>query len=259
MFVRTFFIQALWNYERLQNVGFVFILKPFLDKVYLNDSRKKDAFLRHLGYCNTHPYMVGFVIAIIANIENKIAGDCDNGKIQEIDEVKSTLCAPLAAIGDPFFGGTLRPAVSFVSIFMLFFIKILNVRFEEYSILIPFVFIVIYNVIHITVRYYLMFLGVKFGKGSIYLFPNFKFMSTFIRYSGFIIAFGALVLYFIGSSSEIISSVNGLLGDKVYCIVAYGIIFVFSVVASSKFGGTFLFYNVLFICILMSYLETLEK
>ncbi|MDR1400775.1 MAG: PTS system mannose/fructose/sorbose family transporter subunit IID [Endomicrobium sp.] len=44
MFIKTFFIQALWNYERLQDVGFLFILKPFLCNIYSDESKKKRLF-----------------------------------------------------------------------------------------------------------------------------------------------------------------------------------------------------------------------
>jgi mannose/fructose/N-acetylgalactosamine-specific phosphotransferase system component IID len=244
MFIRTFFIQALWNYERLQNVGFVFILKPFLDKIYLNQDRRKAALLRHMGYCNTHPYMVGLVIAIVANIENKIADGSYKEEIQEIDEVKRALYGPLSAIGDPFFGGTLRSAVSFVSVFMLIFIvKIFDSRVQKYNILIPFVFIVLYNVVHVTVRYCLMSLGFRFGKESICMLQKFKFILTFVRYIGLVIALVALVLYLILSTKAY------------YDVFAYGVIFIVSIIASSKFGATFLFYGILLACILMSYLE----
>jgi mannose/fructose/N-acetylgalactosamine-specific phosphotransferase system component IID len=245
MFIRTFFIQALWNYERLQNVGFVFVLKPFLDKICLNEDRRKAALLRHMGYCNTHPYMVGLVIAIVANIENKMADGSCKEEIQEIDEVKMALYGPLSAIGDSFFGVTLRSAVSFVSVFMLIFIvKILNNRFQKYNVLIPLVFIVLYNVVHITVRYCLMFLGFRFGKKSICMLQQFKFILTFVRYSGLAIALMALVLY-----------LYLLLVTKAYDVFACGVIFIFSIIVSRKFGVTFLFYGILLVCILMSCLE----
>ena len=50
MFFKSFFLQALWNFERLQNIGFLFVLKPFVDKVYPDRERRKEALIRHTGF-----------------------------------------------------------------------------------------------------------------------------------------------------------------------------------------------------------------
>ncbi|MCA6069540.1 MAG: PTS system mannose/fructose/sorbose family transporter subunit IID [Endomicrobium sp.] len=253
MFVRSFFIQTVWNYERMQNMGFVFILKPFLDKVYLNENKKKEALLRHIGHFNTHPYMSGVVVAIVANLEKKIAEDnVTDAKLPDVNNIKDTMAGPLAALGDLFFFGTLRPAISFISIFMLiFFVKVLDDRFVGYGILIPFIFIVLYNVVHIAARYWIMFLGFKFGKESIFVLSSFKFLLTLTRYSGLIIAIAALVLYF----STFGFGLNGMFPDSnAQDAIVYGIVLVCSVLVASRFGGIFLFYTIILACMLMSYL-----
>ena len=62
IFLRTFFLQALWNFERLQNVGFLYILYPVLKKLYPDKEKRKEALLRHIGFFNTNPYMVTIII-----------------------------------------------------------------------------------------------------------------------------------------------------------------------------------------------------
>ena len=34
-FLRSFFLQALWNFERMQNVGFAFSVEPLLKRAHL--------------------------------------------------------------------------------------------------------------------------------------------------------------------------------------------------------------------------------
>ncbi|MCA6070929.1 MAG: PTS system mannose/fructose/sorbose family transporter subunit IID [Endomicrobium sp.] len=253
MFVRSFFIQTLWNYERMQNIGFVFILKPFLDKVYLNEDKKKEALLRHTGHFNTHPYMSGVVVAIVASLEKKIAEDSvTDEKLPDVNNIKDTMAGPLAALGDLFFFGTLRPAISFISIFILiFFVKVLDSRFVDCGILIPFVFIVLYNVVHIVARYRLMFLGFKFGKESIFVLSSFKFLLTLTRRGGLIIAIATLVLHF----SAFGLGLNGMFSDSnAQDAIVYGIVLVCSVFVASRFGVTFLFYTIILTCVLISYL-----
>ena len=253
MFIRSFFMQTLWNYERMQNIGFVFILKPFLDEIYLNEDKKKEALLKHMGYFNTHPYMVGMVAAIVVNLEKKIAENNIFGeKFPDINGIKGTMAGPLAALGDLFFFGTLRPAISFASVFMLiFFVNAPDSCFVDYGILIPFIFIVLYNVVHIVVRYWLMFIGFKFDKESIVVLSNFKFLLTLTHYSGFVIAIAALVLYFSAFGFGLSEMFPG---SNVQDAIVYGIILIFSVLVASRFGVIFLFYATILMCVLMSYL-----
>ena len=253
MFVRSFFIQTLWNYERMQNMGFVFILKPFLDRVYLNEDKKKEALLRHTGYFNTNPCMSGVVVAIAASLEKKIAenNNVTDEKLHDVNGIKGAIAGPLSALGDLFFGGTLRPAISFISIFMLiFFVKLLDNRFVDYGILIPFIFIVLYNVVHIAIRYWLMFIGFKFDKKSISVLSNFRFLLPFTRYSGLVIAISALVLYF---SAFGFGSNKMFPGSNVQDAIVYGIALVCSVLVASRLSVIFLFYTIILTCILMSY------
>ncbi|GMO66954.1 MAG: hypothetical protein Nk1A_4770 [Endomicrobiia bacterium] len=142
IFIKTFFIQALWNYERLQNVGFLFILKPFLCKIYSDEGGRKKAFLRHMGFFNTHPYMASLIIAIVANMEKELS-KCERGEQKyDVNSVKNIMEGPLAAIGDSFFGGTLRYFLTLVSIFILFlFVSLFSNEFVTYNFWVPLVFI----------------------------------------------------------------------------------------------------------------------
>ena len=65
IFLRTFFLQALWNFERLQNVGFLYILYPVLKNLYPNKEKRKEVLLRHIGFFNTNPYMVTVIVAMV--------------------------------------------------------------------------------------------------------------------------------------------------------------------------------------------------
>ena len=73
VFLRTFFLQALWNFERLQNIGFLYILYPVLKKLYPKQEDRKEVLLRHLGFFNTNPYMVNIIVAMVINCEKNIS------------------------------------------------------------------------------------------------------------------------------------------------------------------------------------------
>jgi PTS system mannose-specific IID component len=253
MFVRSFFLQALWNFERMQNIGFVYILKPFLDKVYLDEKSKQEALIRHIDYFNTHPYMANLLFAIVANLEKEKSENKANSIDINIDDIKNQMAGPLAAIGDPLFFGSLRPLVACFSILiMLLFMKFLDQSFQEYAIFVPIIFVVGYNVFHIVSRCWLMFIGFKFGKDSFSLISNAKTLIPIIKYAGFIVAIAALLVYLLIFKSRPISNLFFRIkeNDLALCIVTFLVSIIFS-----KSGIVFLLYSIIIICSLVSYLR----
>jgi PTS system mannose-specific IID component len=110
MFFRSFFIQAGWNYERFQNLGFAFSILPALGKIYPPGEKFNAAVLRHLGIFNTQPYMAGFVIGNIVRMEEELAGRPGDAEFEKkLLGVKSALASGFAAIGDRVFWGRLKP------------------------------------------------------------------------------------------------------------------------------------------------------
>lgn len=251
MFIRSFFLQALWNFERMQNIGFIYILKPFLDKIYLDKESKQEALMRHTGYFNTHPYMASLLLAIVANLEKEKSVNKDNSL--DISGIKNQMAGPLAAIGDPLFFGTLRPLVACFSILiMLLFMKFLDQDFQKYAIFVPVIFIITYNIFHIASRSWLMFIGFKFNRGSLSIISNIKNLMPIIKCVGFLTATVALFVYLLIFKSSPIS--NLFFGSRESDLLLYIIVFLFSILFS-KLGVIFLLYSVIIICSLISYLR----
>lgn len=108
VFWRSQFLQASWNFERMQNVGWAYAMIPALKKLYKSKEDRSQALKRHLEFFNTHPYLASPVLGVTLTLEEeKAAGkDIDNAAIQG---VKIGMMGPLAGVGDPIFWGTLRP------------------------------------------------------------------------------------------------------------------------------------------------------
>jgi len=253
MFVKTFFIQTLWNYERLQNVGFLFILKPFLCRIYSDEGEKKEAFLRHVGFFNTHPYMIDLIAAIVVNMEEKASENVHGEKVSDINMIKDIMTAPLAAIGDSFFWGTLRHLATFAGVFILFlFVNIFSSQFATYDFWVPLTFISFYNIVHIPARFLLMFMGFKFDrKKNIALLSsiNFSTLWKIMYYSEVAFVAGASVLYLKFLFFTFLNS-----GNNICDMFIYVGLFMFSIFVSLKFSAVFLFYGAVLICIGISYL-----
>jgi mannose/fructose/N-acetylgalactosamine-specific phosphotransferase system component IID len=110
IFLRSFFIQAGWNYEKFQNLGFAFAMLPALKRIYPPGGKLNAAVKRHLGIFNTQPYMAGFVLGNMTKIEEEAGPDGPSEAVEKkMLEVKAALAAGFAAIGDRFFWGRLKP------------------------------------------------------------------------------------------------------------------------------------------------------
>ena len=66
-------MQAGWNFERNQNVGFAFALLPALRRIYGATGGFRAALLRHLEIFNTQPHMAGFILGNVAKMEEGLA------------------------------------------------------------------------------------------------------------------------------------------------------------------------------------------
>lgn len=105
--LRSHFLQSAWNFERLQNLGLLYALGPYLEKLYSNPKTLAAAFRRHLTFFSTNPYMAPFLLGALAKME--AAHQKGEMEVQEIQSFKLGTMGPLAALGDSLFWGALRP------------------------------------------------------------------------------------------------------------------------------------------------------
>lgn len=116
VFRRSMLLQAGWNFEGMQNLGFLYAIEPGLRRVHRDPERLKRALMRHLGFFNTQPYMAGFAVGACLGLEEAVAragADAEEAAaVQAVERMKRALGSALAALGDPFYWGTLRPATA---------------------------------------------------------------------------------------------------------------------------------------------------
>lgn len=128
-------IQAGWNFERMQNIGFAFALCPAMKKIWTTPQTLKQALKRHMASFNTQPYMASFMLGLVWRLEERMAASARGGPAacargasasgggwkqssqgkesseeHQMRAAKKTASSALAAIGDTLFWGTLRPA-----------------------------------------------------------------------------------------------------------------------------------------------------
>lgn len=139
MFGRSFLLQSSWNFERLQNLGFLFLLLPGLKAVY-GHKIPEEVLARHKEYFNTHPYFAPLVAGATLRLEAAAAAGEEIPV--DIPDFKKMVMAPFAAIGDSLFWGGVRPLAAIVALFVA----------AQGSLWAPVVFLVLFNLPHLLCR-----------------------------------------------------------------------------------------------------------
>lgn len=153
VFVRSIPMEHAWNYERQMNMGYCWALLPVLKKLYPNKEDRIEAMTRHLEFYNTTPFIITLPLGISAAMEEQRAKDVDVFDPTAISNVKIALMGPLAGIGDSIYWGTLRIIATGIGTSIAL----------QGNILGPIIFLLMWNVPGLLVRYVLTFLGYRLG------------------------------------------------------------------------------------------------
>ena len=151
IFWRSFLLQGTWNYINGAGVGALYMILPFIRKLYPKPEDKPariSALKRGLAYFNITPALAPFPMGIASSMEeqNKNIADFDPSSI---NAVKASLMGPLSGIGDSLFWGTIRVIAAGIGISLA----------KAGNVLGPILFLVIYNIPNFIARYY----GLKYG------------------------------------------------------------------------------------------------
>lgn len=118
VFVRLHFIQFLWNFKGMQNLGCLFSMRPVLRRLYEGEDYAA-AERRHAKFFNTHPYFASICVGVAAKLEEEVK----EGKFDKPDMIpvlKNRMSGPLAAVGDAYFWETIRPILAGVLVMSVF-------------------------------------------------------------------------------------------------------------------------------------------
>nr|WP_255496150.1 PTS system mannose/fructose/sorbose family transporter subunit IID [Mucilaginibacter sp. FT3.2] len=152
LFFRSLTLEANFNFETWQNTGFTFAIIPVLKKLYHTKKAMAKALKRHLQLFNTSPYGSTLIIGITAAMEEQNSVDADFEE-DSISSVKLGLMGPLAGVFDSLFWGTFKVIAAGVGTSLAIKGNILG----------PILFLLIFNVPHLLLRYNLVFIGYNAG------------------------------------------------------------------------------------------------
>jgi mannose/fructose/N-acetylgalactosamine-specific phosphotransferase system component IID len=110
-FVRSFFLQTLWNFERLQNIGFAFSMNPLLNHLDRSKTAIRQTLRRQLKFFNTHPYFSTIVMGVVYAREKERTSAYDE-EDPALAVLKDSMGGAFGAVGDHVIWGTWRPFVA---------------------------------------------------------------------------------------------------------------------------------------------------
>jgi len=152
LFLRSLALEANFNFETWQNTGFAFTIIPVLKRLYTTKQSMAAALKRHLQFFNTSPYGSTLIFGITAAMEEQNSQDKDFDE-ESISSVKLGLMGPLAGVFDSLFWGTFKVIAAGVGTSLAIKGNVLG----------PLLFILIFNVPHLLLRYNLTFIGYRAG------------------------------------------------------------------------------------------------
>jgi PTS system mannose-specific IID component len=153
MALRASLLQATWNYERQQGLGWAWSLSPALERIVPDPKERLPRIAQHTGYFNTQPTLASVALGAVALLEEQRAkGEVDDDTVMR---VKTVLGSALAALGDRLFWFTLRPVAACLGL-------LFAVRESWHGAVVMWV---CYNAFHISMRFWGVGWGYQGGPG----------------------------------------------------------------------------------------------
>lgn len=150
MFLRSNLLLGSMNFERVQAMGYCYIMIPAIKRFYPPGPERNAALKRHLEWFNTHPWLTAPIFGVTAAMEEEhaVAGE-EQMPGASISAMKIGLMGPLAGVGDPIFWGTLRPVLAALGASLALTGSVGG----------PLLFFIAINVVRLATKYF----GLKFG------------------------------------------------------------------------------------------------
>ncbi len=118
VYVRSLGLQGSWNGQRMQNLGFLVSLLPWLGRRDHDREQRRRFCRRHYEFFNTNPYLANLIIGGVLRLEDEAAaGRADEGLIGRF---KDSLARSTASLGDQLFWLGLQPSVLLLACLLAF-------------------------------------------------------------------------------------------------------------------------------------------
>lgn len=201
---RSLFLQASFNYERMQANGWLYTILPALRKIHKNEEDLKKSMKMHLEFFNTHPFLVTFISGLVVAMEES------KERVSTIRAIKVSTMGPGGGIGD--------------AVFWLTLLSICGGVGASFSLsgswLGPIFFLVLFNIVHFGMVFGLAHYGYKMGVSAI---ANLKEQTRKISHAASIVGLtviGAMTASYVKLESglQLVRKVPGVEEPYVYTL-----------------------------------------
>lgn len=117
MGLRANLLQAAWNFERQQGLGWAHAIAPALRRLYPARAERLERLAEHTAFFNTQPTFASLALGAAAKLEEERAAGM-GGDASSMARLKAALGSTLAAVGDRLFWFTLRPFAASLGILL---------------------------------------------------------------------------------------------------------------------------------------------
>ncbi len=148
--LRSFTVQGSWNYERMIGLGVAFAMEPLLRRLPNGraDPRYAPALARTAAFFNAHPYLTGLAAGALAKAEH------EGHPPEQIDRLRTALVSSLGSVGDKLVWAGWLPLTSALGLV----VAALGSPLAGVA-----VFLVLYNALHLTLRWWGTVVGWREG------------------------------------------------------------------------------------------------
>lgn len=113
LWVRSLSLQGSWNHQRMQNLGLLWSVLPWLLRRRRDGNRDRVFCRQYFGYFNTNPYLANFLLGGLVRLEEDRANGLEV-PAGMITTFQDSVGRALASLGDQLFWLGLRPTLVMV-------------------------------------------------------------------------------------------------------------------------------------------------
>lgn len=247
VFVKSFLVEASWNFESMQNVGFMHALVPAGRRLYKTKEERAAFMKRHLKFFNTHPSMAPAIMGVVINLEERHKLG-EEGVLEQIEGVKSSMMGPLAAIGDNVFWEYLRPFTAIIGVSIALLFK--DSGHPAMAIWGPVVSFLMYNLVNVFVRYRGLVQGYERGMEIVTVIQGFSLTALIdkLKFSAALVLGITIALIFPALNISFFKT------NLYNSLLFLGVTWVFLGMLKIKIYPTVIFYSIIAAAILIKYI-----
>ncbi len=113
LWLRSLSLQGSWNHQRMQNLGLLWTVLPWLRRRPRDVNRDRIFCRQYFGFFNTNPYLANFLLGGLVRLEDDRARGLEVPKGM-IGTFRDSVGRALASLGDQLFWLGLRPTLVMV-------------------------------------------------------------------------------------------------------------------------------------------------